>query len=278
MPDQTTHLHPDCICTHKPGDPCNASCPVHQGAGLTVAGQAPDTMLARDVKVGWHMADVGTVQKVYTHPNGQATFSGPEGDRTFGIYTIVEVTRPAPVMWAAEWPYPEFTAAEFAAHYLLAAEVIEARGYYPYEMQGYDGTPGISIVSALKVAAQERAQAADPQGAPEAREITAANVAEELETRLSAVIYTLGLLHSRTGIRDFSDQLAAWELGHYTTGPNPARSDALGLLAAAAGIYTHISDIQAEVTAPAVPGKLDGCTCKAIAGSHKPPCAWADSQ
>lgn len=215
--------------------------------------QAPDTMLARDVKRGWHMAGVGTIETIFTHTNGQATFTGPEGARTFGVYTLVEVTRPAPVMWAAEWPYPEFTAAEFAAHYQLAAEIIAARGYNAEEMRGYDGEPGVSICGALKLAALERAQAANPQDEAAATEITAANVTEELETRLSAVIYTLGLLHSRTGISDFSDQLAAWELGHYTTGPNPARSDALGLLATAAGIFTHISDTQAPVTAPAVP-------------------------
>lgn len=240
--------------------------------------QAPDTMLARDVKRGWHMAGVGTIAQTFQHDR-QVRFTGPEGTREFGAYTMVEVTRPAPVMWSAEWPYPEFTAAEFAAHYLLAGEVIAARGYNPEEMRGYDGEPGISICGALKLAARERAQAADPEGTADVHEVAAANVAEELETRLSAVIYTLGLLHARTGVKDFSDQLAAWELGHYTTGPNPTRSEALGLLATAAGIFTHISDTQAPLTAPAVPEavKLDGCTCAAIAGSHKPPCQWAAS-
>jgi hypothetical protein len=222
-----------------------------------------DTFLARDVKPGWHMAGVGTIERIDLK-DGKRVFAGPEGERAFDRYTLVEVTRPAPVMWAAEWPYPEFTAAEFAAHYLLAGEIIAARGYNAEEMRGYDGTPGVSICTALKLAARERAQAADPQGTEGNRglpaagqwEITAANVAEELETRLSAVIYTLGLLHSRTGIRDFSDQLAAWELGYCTTGPNPARSDALGLLAGAAGIFTHISDTQAEVTAPPVPERF----------------------
>jgi len=216
--------------------------------------QAPgvDTMLARDVKRGWHMAGVGTIEQTSAHGR-EITFSGPEGARQFGTYTLVEVTRPAPVMWAAEWPYPEFTAAEFAAHYQLAAEIIAARGYYAHELQGYADETGVSIVGALKLAAVERAQAASPQDEAATVEITAANVTEELETRLSAVIYTLGLLHSRTGISDFSDQLAAWELGHYTTGPNPTRSDALGLLATAAGIFTHISDTQAPVTAPAIP-------------------------
>ncbi len=224
-----------------------------------VARQAPaplsDTMLARDVMPGWHMAGVGTIDRISAIGNDQLAFTGTQGERAFKHYTLVEVTRPAPVMWAAEWPYPEFTAAEFAAHYLLAAEIIAARGYNAEEMRGYDGEPGVSICGALKLVALERAQAADPQSTAAQHEITAANVTEELETRLSAVIYTLGLLHSRTGISDFSDQLAAWELGHYTTGPNPVRSDALGLLATAAGIYTHISDTQAEVTAPAVPGQ-----------------------
>lgn len=219
------------------------------------AADPADTFLARDVKRGWHMAGVGTIDAIRPVGNDQLAFNGPEGERAFKRYSLVEVTRPAPVMWSAEWPYPEFTAAEFTAHYLLAAEVIAARGYNAEEMRGYDGTPGVSICTALKLAARERAQAADPQAPTGQIEITAANVTEELETRLSAVIYTLGLLHSRTGISDFSDQLAAWELGHYTTGPNPARSDALALLATAAGIFSHISDTQAEVTAPAVPGQ-----------------------
>lgn len=224
--------------------------------GLTVAeAPAPDTMIARDVKQGWHMAGVGTIQTIVKTGN-ELLFSGPGGERVFGAYSLVEATRPAPVMWAADWPYPEFTAAEFAAHYQLAAEIITARGYNAEEMRGYDGTPGVSVCTALKLAALERAQAAAPQDEARQIEITAANVAEELETRLSAVIYTLGLLHSRTGIRDFSDQLAAWELGHYTTGPNPVRSDALGLLAMAASIYTHISDTQAEVTAPEAPAQF----------------------
>ena len=29
-----SHLTPGCTCDHRPGDPCNASCPVHLGAGL----------------------------------------------------------------------------------------------------------------------------------------------------------------------------------------------------------------------------------------------------
>ena len=33
-----THLHPRCTCDHHPGDPCNASCPVHLGAGLRFNG------------------------------------------------------------------------------------------------------------------------------------------------------------------------------------------------------------------------------------------------
>jgi hypothetical protein len=274
------HHMPSDQATDEGLDAERTCCPEHDDpAPATTEAPTPgtDTMLARDVKRGWHMAGVGTIEKITRVSDRELGFTGPEGDRVFNSYTLVEVTRPAPVMWNAEWPYPEFTAAEFAAHYLLAGEIIAARGYNAGEMRGYDGTPGVSIVTALKIAARERAQAADPQADMRQWEITAANVAEELETRLSAVIYTLGLLHSRTGIRDFSDQLAAWELGHYTTGPGPVRSDALSLLATAAGIFTHISDTQAEVTAPPVPeaGRLDGCTCAAIAGSHKPSCQWA---
>ncbi len=125
-----------------------------------VARQAPaplsDTMLARDVMPGWHMAGVGTIDRISAIGNDQLAFTGTQGERAFKRYTLVEVTRPAPVMWAAEWPYPEFTAAEFAAHYLLAAEIIAARGYNAEEMRGYDGEPGVSICGALKLAALER--------------------------------------------------------------------------------------------------------------------------
>jgi hypothetical protein len=39
----------------------------------------------------------------------------------------------------------------------------------------------------------------------------AADLAEELETRLAAVLYLTGQLTRRTGIHDVSDQVAAWE-------------------------------------------------------------------
>lgn len=29
-----SHLTRGCTCDHRPGDPCNASCPIHLGAGL----------------------------------------------------------------------------------------------------------------------------------------------------------------------------------------------------------------------------------------------------
>lgn len=236
--------------------------------------QTPDVIMATHAQRGWHMAGIGVItSKDRRHQ--QVTLTGPEGSRTFGRYDMVEVTRPAPVMWSAEWPYPEFTPAEFAAHYQRAAEIIEHSGYYPYEIQGSADEPGISIVTALKTAAFDRAQAAAPDATVAHLKIDAANVTEELETRLSAVIYTLGLLHSRTGISDFSDQLAAWELGHYTTGPVPTKAEALGLLAMAAGIYAHISDTQAEVTAPPAPG-LASCGHPANADGEHDCASWPE--
>src|SRR5713101_5433439 len=41
--------------------------------------------------------------------------------------------------------------------------------------------------------------------------------------------------------------------------------------------FETICAIQAEISRREY-GRLDGCTCEAIRGSHKPPCAWAASR
>lgn len=156
-------------------------------------------------------------------------------------------------LWSAEWPYSTLGAADFAALYRTAAEIITARGYYAYELQDDRGEPGISVCGALKAAAFERAQAADPEGNPRDHYHDAMDVTEELETRLSCVLYLIGQLHDRTGIRDLSDQLAAWELGHYSTAQGGTRATAVALLGQAAALFTLMADTAAPVTAAPAP-------------------------
>jgi hypothetical protein len=58
-----------------------------------VAGPHADVYTARSIKRGWHVESVGTITAVTTHPNGQVTFSGPQGHRTFPWPdTLVEAT------------------------------------------------------------------------------------------------------------------------------------------------------------------------------------------
>lgn len=155
---------------------------------------------------------------------------------------------PAVNLWQADWPYPELGPAQYAALYSAAADVIRARGYYAHELQGYAG-PGISVCGALKVAALEAEQAAAPLDPLEARYGDAVCVAEELETRLAAVLYVLGQLHTRTGIRDLADQLAGWELAHFHLGPGPDQGEALALLGHAAAMFGHLAETTSPVTA-----------------------------
>jgi hypothetical protein len=57
---------------------------------------AVQTWTASAVTLGWHMAGVGIVDQVTTRQDGQVTFSGPDGDRTFpGTDTLVEAIKPA---------------------------------------------------------------------------------------------------------------------------------------------------------------------------------------
>ena len=68
-----------------------------------IAGPAwdePGTYVARSVTLGWYMAGVGTIESVTTHPGNRpgeatATFTGPQGHRTFGLDTLIEATAPA---------------------------------------------------------------------------------------------------------------------------------------------------------------------------------------
>jgi hypothetical protein len=56
----------------------------------------PQTWTASAVTLGWHLAGVGIVREVTTRDDGQVTFSGPDGNRTFpGLDTLVEAIKPA---------------------------------------------------------------------------------------------------------------------------------------------------------------------------------------
>jgi hypothetical protein len=94
------------------------------------------------------------------------------------------------------------TPAGLAALYRDAARRIRTCGYDGATVTGdYEGSHGISITTALRHAAMQRDQ----------NTADAADLTEELETRLAAVLYLTGQLTYRTGIRDLSDQVAAWE-------------------------------------------------------------------
>ena len=54
-----------------------------------------DIWMARHIRPGFRLAGVGTVESTYTHTNGQVTFNGPEGHRTFALDALVEATAPA---------------------------------------------------------------------------------------------------------------------------------------------------------------------------------------
>jgi hypothetical protein len=103
--------------------------------------------------------------------------------------------------------------AGLAARYRDAAQRIRTCGYDAATVTGdYEGSHGISITTALR-------RPADTYGAQTRGEdifgpytaADAADLAEELETRLAAVLYLTGQLTYRTAIRDLSDRVAAWE-------------------------------------------------------------------
>ena len=103
---------------------------------------------------------------------------------------------PEPALWQSR---DGLTPADFAALYRQAAEIIRARGYDRYDE--YEHASGVSIGTALALAAA--AHVTDPRDA--------ADLTEELETRLAGVLYVTGQAYCRTGIRDLSDTVASWE-------------------------------------------------------------------
>jgi hypothetical protein len=95
------------------------------------------------------------------------------------------------------------TPAALAALYRDAAQRIRTCGYDAAVGPGdfYQGHKGISVQVALRQAAMQRDQ----------NTADAADLAEELETRLAAALYLTGQLTRRTSIHDLTDQVAAWE-------------------------------------------------------------------
>lgn len=152
-------------------------------------------------------------------------------------------------LYRADWPYPVLAAAEFAAIYTAAAGHIKARGYNAEEVRGFDGEPGISITGALRLSALDYVTAADPTGSADQHIRTAHDLTEELETRLSAVLYVVGQVHTRTGIRDLSDVHVGWSLGHYELGPTPGLAAAVSLLEQAARMFAGLEHVT-EAPAP----------------------------
>jgi hypothetical protein len=51
-----------------------------------------ETYLARTVKTGWYMPGLGIIDQVTTHLNGQVTFRGPSGHRTFALDAPVQAS------------------------------------------------------------------------------------------------------------------------------------------------------------------------------------------
>lgn len=159
---------------------------------------------------------------------------------------------PAVDLFRADWPYPQLSATDFQALYATAAETIKTRGYYPHEASGYADEPGISITGALKAAATAYVKALGPDDTADQQYWAAADITEELETRLSAVLYVFGQVHNRTGISDLSDILVSWSLAHFDIGPNPGLAAAVSLLEQAARMFAALED----VTEAPEPGRM----------------------
>jgi hypothetical protein len=142
-----------------------------------------------------------------------------------------------PTVWASR---AGDTPAALAALYRAAAQRIRTTGYDACEVTGpYEGQQGISICTALRQAAMQRDQ----------NTADAADLAEELETRLAAVLYLTGQLTYRTGIRDLSDCVAGWERDlPQVEGSWPVRyrwhtqDEALAVLETAAALLGVITD------------------------------------
>lgn len=146
-------------------------------------------------------------------------------------------------LFRADWPYPVLSAADFTGLYRQAAELIKARGYYPHEASGYADEPGISITGALKMAAHAYVKALGPNDTTDQHYRAIADITEELETRLSAVLYVLGQVHTRTGISDLSDIHVGWSLAHFDIGPNPSLAAAVSLLEQAARMFAALENV-----------------------------------
>jgi hypothetical protein len=96
------------------------------------------------------------------------------------------------------------TPAALGALYRDAAQRIRTCGYDAAVGGGdfYQGHKGVSVQVALRQAAETYYQD---------NYYDAADLAEELENRLAAVLYLTGQLTQRTSIHDLPNQVAAWE-------------------------------------------------------------------
>jgi phosphopantothenate synthetase len=155
-----------------------------------------------------------------------------------------------PALFSAQWPWPEVAPAGLAELYRAAAIMITVRRYSAYDEREYAGERGISIGHALEMAATAYVTATADlppvslEGGDRLRAAIkrdAAALAEELSTRLAAVLYVLGQQHLRTGVSDLSDVVAGWELGHDDIKRRVDEPMALALLESAAGIYDMIA-------------------------------------
>ncbi len=102
------------------------------------------------------------------------------------------------------------TPAGLAALYRDAAQRIRTCGYDAATAHGgYEGSHGISITTALRQAAETYGEQTCGEGifGPYTG-ADAADLAEELETRLAAMLYLTGQLAQRTSIYDLPDQVA----------------------------------------------------------------------
>ena len=100
-----------------------------------------------------------------------------------------------------------------------AAELIDERGHNPYP-EYEDSGPGLSIRGALEAAAAEFITAAYQLTEPH----WAADLADELETRLAGVMYVAGICRRRTNVQDVNDAAVGWERSHYEWPAHPRRS------------------------------------------------------
>lgn len=115
------------------------------------------------------------------------------------------------------------TPGNYADLYSRASSLIGQLGYNPGG-ENYEGERGISIETALQLAAESVTGLALPEA-----------VAEEALTRLVGMAYLLGILKRRSNVMDLTDELSGWEC-RWTTyvGIAPSEDAARELLATAA--------------------------------------------